>query len=248
MVLQQITEYDKAASQDQRSPTRKLFAFYLRAALVLDERASVLEAIELPNQDGGWTAATRTAIHAHGVVPTALLHADFSEFFKNESTSTRSTSEGQPDSTGRSNHGSSVGLLRDYFEPWRHRVPLTPIGAFLALLGPDPAIVELAAQYLQEGQRDLPTTLELIAGSRDRAAPGTGRFTEIRGRHRFAVTLAEGKAVQLTAVMLQLVLGMTSPSLFTDLFADGASVPNEKLSNWFDRKTMTFGGQDVVDT
>jgi hypothetical protein len=48
--------------------------------------------------------------------------------------------------------------------------------------------------------------------------------------------------------MLQLVLGMSSADLFTDLFANGGSLPKERLSNWFDSKTATFGGQDVVDT
>ncbi len=62
------------------------------------------------------------------------------------------------------------------------------------------------------------------------------------------ITRALAGAMDEPEDMLLLVLGMTSPSLFTDLFADGGSVPKEKLSNWFDKKTMTFGGQDVVDT
>ena len=48
--------------------------------------------------------------------------------------------------------------------------------------------------------------------------------------------------------MLQLVLGMSSPELFSDLFANGSAIPKDKLSNWFDSKTATFGGQDVVTT
>jgi ERCC4-related helicase len=46
----------------------------------------------------------------------------------------------------------------------------------------------------------------------------------------------------------QLVLGMTSPSLFRELFAEGATVKPQSMDQWFDRKTATFGGRDVLDT
>ena len=48
--------------------------------------------------------------------------------------------------------------------------------------------------------------------------------------------------------LLQLVLGMTSPSLFRELFADGPVVPRESIEQWFDQKTAQFGGQDVIST
>lgn len=48
--------------------------------------------------------------------------------------------------------------------------------------------------------------------------------------------------------MFQLVLGMTRPSLFRELFAGAPSVPAEHLSSWFDSKTASFGGRDVLET
>lgn len=48
--------------------------------------------------------------------------------------------------------------------------------------------------------------------------------------------------------LMELVLGMTSPRLFRELFSDGAEVPTETLTSWFDQKTARFGGNDVVDT
>lgn len=48
--------------------------------------------------------------------------------------------------------------------------------------------------------------------------------------------------------LLNLVLGMTSPSLFRELFADGPAVPRDTLEQWFDQKTARFGGQDVIST
>jgi ERCC4-related helicase len=46
----------------------------------------------------------------------------------------------------------------------------------------------------------------------------------------------------------QLVLGMTSPFLLRDLFTEAMTVPPESLDQWFDRKTATFGGRDVLET
>ena len=48
--------------------------------------------------------------------------------------------------------------------------------------------------------------------------------------------------------LLQLVLGMTSPSFFTDVFAEAPGVRGESLSTWFDTRTAQFGGQDVLRT
>jgi len=41
---------------------------------------------------------------------------------------------------------------------------------------------------------------------------------------------------------------MTSPSLFTELFAHGSTIPDDRLDGWFDQKTQTFGGQDAINT
>jgi superfamily II DNA or RNA helicase len=48
--------------------------------------------------------------------------------------------------------------------------------------------------------------------------------------------------------LLQLVLGMTSPRLFREVFAEAPGVPPEALSDWFDRKTTRFGGKEVLET
>ncbi len=48
--------------------------------------------------------------------------------------------------------------------------------------------------------------------------------------------------------LLQLVLGMTSPSLFRDIFSEAPAVPRESLADWFDQKTARFGGRDVLET
>lgn len=46
----------------------------------------------------------------------------------------------------------------------------------------------------------------------------------------------------------QLVLGMTSPMLFNDLFTEAAGVAPDKFDDWFDHRTAQFGSRDVLDT
>jgi ERCC4-related helicase len=46
--------------------------------------------------------------------------------------------------------------------------------------------------------------------------------------------------------LMQLVLGMTSPSIFNDLFGESAFVSKGSLSKWFDEKTKTFGGKNAI--
>ena len=59
---------------------------------------------------------------------------------------------------------------------------------------------------------------------------------------------ALGNAMDEPEDLLQLVLGMSSPSVFTHLFAEGQAVKKERLAQWFDRETATFGGKSAIET
>ena len=48
--------------------------------------------------------------------------------------------------------------------------------------------------------------------------------------------------------LFQLVLGMTPPSLFTETFAGASTIKKDSLSDWFDGKSASFGGKDVIET
>jgi ERCC4-related helicase len=63
-----------------------------------------------------------------------------------------------------------------------------------------------------------------------------------------SIMRALGGAMDEPEDLLQLVLGMASPSLFTELFTDGARVPSDRLDSWFDKKAKTFGGKDAIET
>jgi hypothetical protein len=62
------------------------------------------------------------------------------------------------------------------------------------------------------------------------------------------IMLAFGHVMEDQEDLLQMVLGMTSPTLFRELFAGAPQVPAESLGHWFDQKTATFGGRDVIAT
>ena len=68
----------------------------------------------------------------------------------------------------------------------------------------------------------------------------TEKITNIS--HALTNAMAEPEDLQ------QLVLGMTSPMFFNDLFTEGAEVAPEAFSDWFARKTSKFGDRDVLDT
>ena len=48
--------------------------------------------------------------------------------------------------------------------------------------------------------------------------------------------------------LLQLVLGMTSPSFFKGLFSESPNVSPDALRQWFDHESAQFGGKDVLET
>jgi len=63
-----------------------------------------------------------------------------------------------------------------------------------------------------------------------------------------SIMQALGAAMEEPEDLLQLVLGMSDSSLFNELFAEGTHVRRERLDEWFDQRTKTFGGADVIAT
>jgi superfamily II DNA or RNA helicase len=63
-----------------------------------------------------------------------------------------------------------------------------------------------------------------------------------------AIMQALGAAMDEPEDLLQLVLGMTSPGFFDEVFSQAKDISKEKLSSWFDEKTRTFGGASAIDT
>jgi superfamily II DNA or RNA helicase len=63
------------------------------------------------------------------------------------------------------------------------------------------------------------------------------------------ITLAFQGAMDDPEDMRQLVIGMSSPRMFTKVFADAdPQLRGQRLDQWFDSKTATFGGEHAVET
>lgn len=62
------------------------------------------------------------------------------------------------------------------------------------------------------------------------------------------IMMALGEVMDEPEDLLELVLGMTSPKLFREVFSEAPAVPTETLASWFDQKAATFGGRDMLDT
>jgi hypothetical protein len=75
-----------------------------------------------------------------------------------------------------------------------------------------------------------------------------GRIWEILQQKMNQIMLALGHAMDEPEDLLQLVLGMTSPSLWRELFVEGRQVPRESLAEWFNHRTAQFGNNDVIKT
>lgn len=61
------------------------------------------------------------------------------------------------------------------------------------------------------------------------------------------IMLALGNAMEEPEDLLQLVLGMAGSSVFDELFTEGTRIEREQMSDWFDSKSGTFGGQEAVE-
>jgi hypothetical protein len=48
--------------------------------------------------------------------------------------------------------------------------------------------------------------------------------------------------------LMELILGMTSPSILREVFSEAGTEHPEGLNEWFNKKTATFGGKDVIET
>ncbi len=62
------------------------------------------------------------------------------------------------------------------------------------------------------------------------------------------ISRALGHAMDEPEDLFQLVLGMTSPSVWRDLHVEAPKGPDETLAKWFDHRTGQFGNADVLKT
>ena len=106
----------------------------------------VLPRLELPTQDGNWHAAREVARTETGVARKHLVVYELRPALR----LTDDDRPPQPRPAGALRSESVLDTLKNYFEPWRNRVPHSAVGAFLSLLGPGlrNTISELTEEWL----------------------------------------------------------------------------------------------------
>ena len=131
------------------SPGGRLLRRYLKCFVETDGFfAHVLPKLDLPTQDGKWHASRYVARSETGVARRYRLLPELRPILGlNSDDPIHRASSG-----GSGPAGSGLDALKEYFEPWRGRVPHGAVGAFLSLLGNGlhNAIRDLAQQWLGE--------------------------------------------------------------------------------------------------
>jgi hypothetical protein len=143
-------------------PRRKIFlrvfGHYLQQLISSTNYVSAIVDIDLPTSDGGWRPSSEVCLANEGVSPSYVLDPEIEKAItcslpsvlqigaglNHEGTATGSFKSIEPSWDLQ----SSAERLREYFEAWRDLVPNEQIGGFLALLGDDEGIRDLAQAYL----------------------------------------------------------------------------------------------------
>ncbi len=151
-----------AVERNERRKTRliKCFNEYLKLVVKAEGYDMTLKTESLPTRDGEWKAANLLCCDNDGISTSSIVDGsteDTLSQFMPESLRNSGIAniivgvdDGRdPDWVAiRPELNAASERLRTYFEPWKDIVPTEQIGGFLALLGDDPGIIQLAQVYL----------------------------------------------------------------------------------------------------
>ncbi len=109
----------------------------------------VLPKLDLPTQDGNWHASRDVARTEIGVARRHRLVSELRPILRLDYDQ-QPSHVGDARTTHRTEH--PLDTLKNYFEPWRDRLPHSAVGAFLSLLGRglDDSIAKLTGEWLGE--------------------------------------------------------------------------------------------------
>jgi hypothetical protein len=199
-VLQSLGQFGERSDLE---PVREMLKHYLRVALRDPDRDKILSSIKLPSRSGTWRSGNEIALKGEDVEGTFLVAKDFADLFGDAPVAAKSVRVPDDKPRGGPNDddvGETADKLRAYFEGWRNRVPLAPIGAFVGLLGSDPRVQDLAEDLLSEGGFDPDTLWSGIGELKGRASFAHTPFQEVFERQRFAIRFVEEGEVELASV------------------------------------------------
>jgi hypothetical protein len=164
-ILNYLSGRHRAAGRHEKNSVRDLFERYLAAARSAGFDSGWLTEVPLLNQRGEWRPSAELCHDYPNVDAAWLVDARQAEILGlGQRASPAPSSVVDPGATkasGQSISSSEAGAtLERYFSGWRNRCPDEAIGGFLAFLGDDPGVRELARYYL--GMRKVATVREML--------------------------------------------------------------------------------------
>lgn len=164
-ILKYLADRHRTAGREEKSSVLDLFERYLEAARRSGLDSGWLEKVHLLNQLGQWRPASELCHDYPNIDPAWLVDVRQAEILGlGQGTSPATSAVVAPGDGTVTEWTTSVGdagaTLERYFSRWRNRCPDQAIGGFLAFLGDDPAVRQLAQAYL--GMREIATVREMV--------------------------------------------------------------------------------------
>lgn len=216
IIVAVLTHLAKEHEQSFSDQKRKCLYWHHRfLALFRDCEAyeQLIITIRLMNQLGQWKTTAELCVGQTGIAPEDVLCDEQSEILASK---TGIAGEQHPDEASSSGDRlqtlgvesedleeaieNGVRTLREYFQPWRGRVPEELVGAFLCCLGDHPGIQKLAEENL--GQRSIEATREAFDWP-TMLKQGTGyseTIHESMQKQRLLVRVIPGDSVEVESI------------------------------------------------
>lgn len=161
-------EHDRERSRSRQDRLLRTYGKYLHTLLTPETCDESLKRIPLPARDGSWHFAEELCCENDGVAASAVVAAAIEQAlgpFLPEAKNATERSVSMRDPLAPSvevqnwDYAAAADRLRCYFDSWRDVIPNEQIGGFLALLGDEPSLRQLAQEFLGRN-RTIETTRE----------------------------------------------------------------------------------------
>ena len=162
-------EHERDRSKLRQERLLCTYGKYLSTLLTPETFEERVRKMQLPTRDGTWRVAEELCCQNDGVSLQAILALTIEEAIApfipqslNQDTETVPRGSGKAGLVIREpdwNVAAATQRLQDYFDSWRDMIPNEQIGGFLALLGDEPTLRDLAQQFLGHN-RTVETTRE----------------------------------------------------------------------------------------
>lgn len=202
--------HERAKTKDAKCKARRLFAKYLEMLLNHPdfETVSMLRDVRLLSQADVWKASAELCLPPppvdgrkieSGLARESVLADDLAELLAPLCASPN-RGDAQPSSPAVSQRlefevQQAANVVADYFRSWEGNVPNDVIGGFLALLGGDPQIEELANRYLSKRSLD-----ETRRNLRVSPSPFGHRLLRMPDQ-RCGISIVHGGSVEVTNLL-----------------------------------------------